>query len=257
MQLVYIAEPKFNGRTSVKRPQNDAFRPQLPETLPLQSHANEEELRQLIEKYSPQLIPERRTKLLECAARRTAHYHLVLEDLTDPHNISAIIRSCEVFGLLHVHIIEEVQSYSVSPSILRGSLKWMHIHTYKNRLTCMQTLRNQGFRIAVASTHAQQTFAELDLKPKTAFYMGSELVGNHPDTVQGADVLFKIPQYGLTESLNVSVCAGVMLAQLDNYMTQQDRNKFCLQGSELLALQATYLMRSATDIPLSQCLDRH
>ena len=98
-------------------------------------------------------VTERRRELLTGVVnRRTRHFCMVLEDLFDPHNISAVIRTAEVFGLQDVHVIEEDNAYSVNKSILKGSYKWMSIYLYKKRMLCMEKLRAKGYRIAVAST---------------------------------------------------------------------------------------------------------
>ncbi|MCL2260531.1 MAG: RNA methyltransferase [Fibromonadales bacterium] len=189
----------------------------------------------MLQKFSD--LTERRQMLFEkAAALRTKHFCLVLEDFFDPHNISAVIRTSEVFGLQNVHIIEEDNSYKVNKAILKGSLKWMNAFVYSKRATAMSELKKQGYKIAVASTHASKQLPELDLSKPTAFYMGAELRGNHPDTLAQADEHFILPQYGLTESLNVSVAAGVLLTHLDIYMQSQGRQKFCLTESEQEAL---------------------
>ena len=98
-------------------------------------------------------VTERRRELLTSVVnRRTRHFCMVLEDLFDPHNISAVIRTAEVFGLQDVHVIEEDNAYSVNKSILKGSYKWMSIYLYKKRMLCMEKLRARGYKIAVAST---------------------------------------------------------------------------------------------------------
>ncbi|MDR2554485.1 MAG: RNA methyltransferase [Fibromonadaceae bacterium] len=182
-------------------------------------------------------LTERRQQLFErAAALRTKHFCLVLEDFYDPHNISAVIRTSEVFGLQNVHIIEEDNTYRVNKAILKGSLKWLNAFIYSKRKTAMDELKKQGYRIAVASTHANKTLKELDLSKPTAFYLGAEFRGNHKDTLEQADEHFILPQYGLTESLNVSVAAGVLLAHLDMYMQEQGREKFSLPKSEQDAL---------------------
>jgi len=170
------------------------------------------------------------------AALRTKHFCLVLEDFFDPHNISAVIRTSEVFGLQNVHIIEEDNVYRVNKAILKGSLKWLNAFVYGKRTTALNELKEQGYKIAAASTHASKLLPELDLSKPTAFYLGAELRGNHPDTLGQADEHFVLPQYGLTESLNVSVAAGVLLAYLDIYMQKQGREKFSLSKSEQDAL---------------------
>lgn len=172
----------------------------------------------------------------KAAALRTKHFCLVLEDFFDPHNISAVIRTSEVFGLQNVHIIEEDNTYKANKAILKGSLKWLNIFTYGKRAMALSELKKQGYKIAVASTHASKTLPELDLSKPTAFYLGAEFRGNHPDTLEQADEHFILPQYGMTESLNVSVAAGVLLTHLDIYMQNHGREKFSLSKEEQEAL---------------------
>jgi tRNA (guanosine-2'-O-)-methyltransferase len=182
-------------------------------------------------------LTEHRQQLFEAAAAlRTKHFCLVLEDFFDPHNISAVIRTSEVFGLQNVHIIEEDNSYKINKAILKGSLKWLNAFIYSKRSTALTELKKQGYKIAVASTRVNKNFAELDLSRPTAFYLGAEFRGNHPHTLEQADEHFILPQYGLTESLNVSVAAGVLLAHLDIYMKSKGKKKFCLPREEQDAL---------------------
>jgi len=182
-------------------------------------------------------LTQRRQQLFEqAAANRTKHFCLVLEDFYDPHNISAVIRTSEVFGLQNVHIIEEDNSYRINKAILKGSIKWLNVHIYNKRTNAMSELKKQGYKIAVASTHASKPLLELDLSKPTAFYLGAEFRGNHQDTLEQADEHFILPQYGLTESLNVSVAAGVLLTYLSVYMQSKGRENFTLSKEEQEAL---------------------
>lgn len=188
-------------------------------------------------------------KLDAALAQRTRHFSLVLEDLYDPHNISAIIRSSEVFGLQDVHIIEEVNPYRINRSILKGAFKWMSIFRYKQRGHCLKKLREQGYQIAVASTNTSRPFSEINLSRPTAFYMGAELAGNHPDTLAAADVHFMLPQYGITESLNVSVAAGVLLTRLDEWMEREGgRSRWALSPEQHSELRREWFERQVFGI---------
>jgi tRNA (guanosine-2'-O-)-methyltransferase len=182
------------------------------------------------------LTEHRQQLFAKTAALRTKHFCLVLEDFFDPHNISAVIRTSEVYGLQNVHIIETDNPYKVNKAILKGSLKWLNVFLYKKRESCMENLKNKGYVIAVANTHAAKTVLDLDLSKPTAFYLGAELRGNHPDTVKYADCNFILPQYGFTESLNVSVAAGVLLTYLNMYMQSIGRENFSLPKEEQEAL---------------------
>ena len=183
-------------------------------------------------------VTERRRELLTSVVdRRTRHFCMVLEDLFDPHNISAVIRTAEVFGLQDVHIIEEDNAYSVNKSILKGSYKWMSLYLYKKRMLCMEKLRAKGYKIAVASTNTTNSVLDLDLSQPTAFYLGSEFHGNHPDTLAHADYEFK-----------VSVAGGVLMTYLDVFMQKEGREKFLLKKEERDALLWDWLDRHVNGI---------
>jgi tRNA (guanosine-2'-O-)-methyltransferase len=199
-------------------------------------------------KYGFKLTEARRALLQGVVARRTRHFTLVLEDLKDPHNISAVIRTCDVFGFQDVHVINEVNPYRVTRSVLKGSYKWLDIFCHARRSACLQGLRGMGYRIAVASTAAETSLYDLDLSQPTAFYLGSETMGNHPDTLAHADIRFRIPQHGLTESMNVSVCAGVIVATLDHFLREQGRERYALSTEDQAALLATFYERSAVGV---------
>jgi tRNA (guanosine-2'-O-)-methyltransferase len=206
------------------------------------------EVARALETYGRKLTPERRALLRGLADRRTRHFTLVMEDLKDPHNISAVIRTSEVFGLQDVHVINEVNPYRITRSVLKGSYKWLDIHCHNRRRECFESLKAKGYRIAVASTNHSESLFDLDLSIPTAFYLGSETMGNHPDTLAAADVRFRIPQQGLTESLNVSVCAGVIIATLDRFLREEGREKYALAPEEKAALLATFYERSAVGV---------
>lgn len=181
---------------------------------------------------SPRLTDHRKDWMERVLNNRTRHFTMVLEDLFDPHNISAVIRTAEVFGLQDIHVIEEINPYKINKSILKGSFKWMSIYIYQQRQKCFETLKEKGYRIAVASTNTTNTIQSLDLSIPTAFYLGAEFKGNHPDTLAKADVEFILPQYGVTESMNVSVAGGVLMAYMDFWMQKVGRETVALSGPE-------------------------
>jgi tRNA (guanosine-2'-O-)-methyltransferase len=175
----------------------------------------------------------RLTKMREIAKLRTRKYTFVLEDLNDPHNISAVLRSCECFGLQELHVIEELRPFRVSRPIVKGADQWIDIIRWTSRQACLDHLRERGFTIALASSRAEKSFHTCDLDRPLAIYMGTEFAGNSQHAYQNADMVFKLPQHGFTESLNVSVCAGMMIAHLDRHMDLAGREKFTLSDSEV------------------------
>ncbi len=214
------------------------------------------EMQAKIEALLPRITEHRRDLLFKVVQNRTRHFCMVLEDLFDPHNISAVIRTAEVFGLEDVHVIEEVNPYKINKSILKGSIKWMDIYLYKKRKACLEHLRKKGYRIAVASTNTENSVLDLDLSKPTAFYLGSEFTGNHPDTLAAADAEFKLPQYGITESMNVSVAGGVLMCYLDHFMQKKGRGAYTLSPEERDALLLEWLGRHLNDESASSSVKR-
>lgn len=183
---------------------------------------------------------ERLAKMRTVAASRTRHYTFVLEDFNDPHNISAVMRTCECFGIQDVHVIEEVRKFRASYSILRGAGQWLTLHRWSTRQECLEHLRKEGYRIAVASSKASTSFHQADMAPKTAIYMGTEFFGPSGHILENSDLVFRIPQHGFTESLNVSVCAGMLVFHLDQHMESNGRGNFVLSPSQQEDLVATW-----------------
>lgn len=120
----------------------------------------------------------------------------------------------------------------------------------------MEHLRKKGYRIAVASTNTNNSVLDLDLSQPTAFYLGSEFTGNHPDTLAAADCEFKLPQYGITESMNVSVAGGVLMCYLDHFMQQKGRQNFTLSPKERDELLLEWLERHLNDESASSSITR-
>jgi tRNA (guanosine-2'-O-)-methyltransferase len=150
---------------------------------------------------------------------RTKHITVALEDIYQSQNASAVLRSCDCFGIQDVHIIENRYEYSVNPDVALGSTKWLNLIKYNlkenNTLECFQSLRDKGYRIVATSPHRDDILLdELDLTEKTALVFGTELEGLTDTAIEHADAFVKIPMHGFTESLNISVSAAVTLHHL-------------------------------------------
>ena len=151
------------------------------------------EERESMESLLARVTDRRRELLTSVVDRRTRHFCMVLEDLFDPHNISAVIRTAEVFGLQDVHIIEEDNAYSVNKSILKGSYKWMSLYLYKKRMLCMEKLRAKGYKIAVASTNTTNSVLDLDLSHYEQAADASRFVYLSADIHDAVHTLYKCP----------------------------------------------------------------
>ena len=178
-------------------------------------------------KYLASFLTEKRLEILKnVLSNRTKYVTVVLEDIFQPHNASAVLRTCDCFGVQDVHIIENKNKYSVNPKVAMGSAKWLNLNKYtkneNNTLETIHKLKSQGYRIVATSPHTNDVnINDFDLtKGKSAFIFGTELTGISDIVKENADEFVKIPMYGFTESFNISVCAALLL----NTITDKLRN---------------------------------
>jgi tRNA (guanosine-2'-O-)-methyltransferase len=157
--------------------------------------------------------PERLEKLTTVLSQRQKGLTVVLENVWDPHNVSAILRTADSVGLLDVYLIYNTNAFPrLGKKSSGGSLKWMNLHPYREVAHCYQDLRAAGFRIM--ATHlgsASEDLYAMDFSRNTALVFGNEHEGVSPEALAGADGNFAIPQTGFVQSLNVSVAAAVSL----------------------------------------------
>lgn len=161
----------------------------------------------------------RRKKFEQNLLLRTRHLTIVLEDIYQPHNASAVLRTCECFGIQDVHIIENRNKYEVNPDVVLGASKWLTLKTYNehehNTAACLKNLKSQGYRLVATTPHKNDHTPEsLPLDSKTALIFGTELAGLTPEALALADDYIRIPMVGFTESLNISVSAAIFLHTL-------------------------------------------
>lgn len=147
---------------------------------------------------------------------RTKYIAVVLEDIFQPQNASAVLRTCDCFGVQDVHVIENNNTYEVNPDVALGSSKWLNLIKYNNEenntLSAYKALKNEGYRIVATTPHKNDILLdELELDKKTAFVFGTELNGLSQEAIDNADAYVKIPMYGFTESFNISVSASIIL----------------------------------------------
>jgi len=163
--------------------------------------------------YLQTYLTERRRGLFKkVLAQRTRHFTVVTEDVYQLHNTSAVMRSCDVFGIQDLHVVEEELGHRIDKEIAMGAQKWVSCHRHDSIINCMNTLREQGYQIVATTPHTDsQVLHEFDVTPKSAFFFGKENDGLSDIVLQEADSHLKIPMYGFTESLNISVSAAIVL----------------------------------------------
>ena len=158
---------------------------------------------------------------------RTRHVSLVLDDIYNPQNISAILRSADCFGIQDVHIIENDHNFSVSKRVVKGANKWLSVFQYRdyrdNTAPCLDRLKDRGYKIAATTLHTDAVFPkDLPLNEPIAVVLGAEKDGVSQTTLDKADYHLKIPMYGFTESFNVSVASALILQTLRERLTQSE-----------------------------------
>ncbi|MFT4697496.1 MAG: tRNA (guanosine-2'-O-)-methyltransferase [Flavobacteriaceae bacterium] len=137
---------------------------------------------------------------------------MVIEDVYQLHNTSAVMRSCDIFGIQDLHVIEEMQVKDIDREIAMGAQKWVDINRHKSTVECMKTLKDEGYQIIATSPHNDSTLMhDFDVSNKSAFFFGTEKDGLSNEVLSQADGFLKIPMYGFTESLNLSVSAAIIL----------------------------------------------
>lgn len=172
--------------------------------------------KELIAHLSTFVSENRKNKFKAVIQNRTRHITIALEDIYQPHNASAVLRSCDCFGIQDVHVIENRNAYTINPDIALGSSKWLNLMRYNkeqdNTADCIRQLKKKGYRIIATTPHEKDcTIEELDITSKLCLFFGTELKGISDTVREQADGFVKIPMYGFTESFNISVSAALCL----------------------------------------------
>lgn len=169
------------------------------------------------------LTENRRQRFDKVLEERTKHFTVATEDVYQLHNTSAVIRSCDVFGIQEVHIVEERNSKRIDREIAMGAQKWVDLNRFHSVKTCIQDLKQKGYQIVATSPHANNCLLhEFDVTKKSCFFFGRETEGLSQEVIDQADTFLKIPMYGFTESLNISVSAAIVLQHVTTKLKQTD-----------------------------------
>lgn len=160
------------------------------------------------------------------AAQRTRHLTVVMENIYQEHNASAVLRSCDCFGLQELHVIEKDNEYKIQRDIALGAGRWVDMFTYDNgpdvTKDCIEDLRAQGYKIVATTPHTDRTIHDLDLSQPVALVFGTERRGISDEVKALSDEFVKIPMYGFTESFNISVSVAIILNTLRARLEQSD-----------------------------------
>ncbi|MDR9416919.1 MAG: RNA methyltransferase [Gracilimonas sp.] len=167
-------------------------------------------------------------KIRETVQERTRHISVVVEDIYQPHNASAVLRSCDGFGIQDVHIIENKNEFEASSQVTIGADQWLSLYRYNahkkdNTASCFTSLKESGYQVIATSPHKNDiNLNDLDITQKTALVFGSEIDGISDKATEMADGFLKIPMYGFSESFNISVSAAICLYNITRRLRNSD-----------------------------------
>ncbi|MDB4584645.1 RNA methyltransferase [Draconibacterium sp.] len=174
----------------------------------------------LLQYMSKYITPERLNLFNNIIRTRTKYITVVLEDIYQSQNASAVLRSCDCFGIQDVHIIENRNEFKLDTEVSLGSSKWLTLNKYNqtsnNSMAAIKHLKKKGYRIVATTPHTKDLILpDYDIEAgKTALVFGSELPGISDIVRNEADQFLKIPMFGFTESFNISVSAAIVLHHL-------------------------------------------
>ncbi len=194
------------------------------------------------------LTEERKQRFLKVLQQRTKHITVAVEDVYQLHNTSAIIRSCDVFGVQDVHVIEDRFGKRLDKNIAMGAEQWVDVYRYQTTADCISRLKMDGYQIIATTPHNDSTllpnFFPLE---KSALFFGTEKEGLSEEVMQQADGLLKIPMVGFSESLNVSVSAAIIIQQLAQKVRDSDLN-WHLTDIEVFEKRLDWTKKSIKDV---------
>ncbi|AFL79759.1 rRNA methylase [Aequorivita sublithincola DSM 14238] len=180
---------------------------------------------ELLDHLQTYLTEHRNTRFQKVLSERTRHFTVVTEDVYQLHNTSAVMRTCDVFGIQDLHVVEEKVSKRIDKEIAMGAQKWVDFKRYHSIKECISNLKSSGYQIIATTPHENSTMLhEFDVSKKSAFFFGKETDGLSDTVMNAADGFLKIPMYGFTESLNISVSAAIILQSVVSKMKQSNVN---------------------------------
>jgi tRNA (guanosine-2'-O-)-methyltransferase len=197
--------------------------------------------------------PERRARMDVVLSERTRYITVAVEDIYQPHNASAVLRTCDAFGIQDVHIIENRNQYRINPGVELGTAQWLTLHRYRdgdtNTEKAVADLRRNGYRIVATSPHTdQQSLEGINLSSgPLALLFGNEMDGLSDTALSLADEYLAIPMVGFVESFNISVSAAIVLYELTG-MLRRSKVAYHLSVGERDKLRLEWLRRSISRV---------
>lgn len=194
------------------------------------------------------ILADRQARMRDVASKRTRSITIVLDEIRNVHNISAIIRTADAFGVLDVHLL--YKEFDSSKGVTQGAERWLKIHKHESAEELIIELKNQGFKIVILAPkdniqtgNQSVPIFSLPFSEKLALVFGNEKHGVGEAFQKAADYSAYIPMFGFVESLNVSVACAISLFCSGMSGAKDERQVTCIDSAEQEALYASWLLK--------------
>ncbi len=207
--------------------------------------SNKKELLHYLEDF---ITEKRRAGFKNVLQNRTHHFTIAIEDVFQLHNTSAVMRSCEVFGIQDLHVIEQKFGKEIDKEIAMGAQKWVDVYRHASSQNCIDELKAKGYQIIATTPHNDSCLLQdFDIAKPSAIFFGTEKLGLSETVLSQADGCLKIPMVGFTESLNISVSAAIIIQDITARLRRSTIN-WQLSETEKLNKQLEWTRKSIKDI---------
>ncbi len=194
------------------------------------------------------LTESRKQRFSKVLANRTNFLTVAIEDVFQLHNTSAVLRSCDAFGIQTLHVVEDRFDQRLDKNIAMGAEQWVDVERYATSSDCINTLKESGYEIVATTPHgAPSTLESFEINSKTAVFFGTEKEGLSEEVLQKADKCLKVPMQGFTESLNISVCAAIVIRELTSKL-RESKFDWRLTDIEILEKRLDWTKKSIKDV---------
>lgn len=194
------------------------------------------------------LTDSRKEKFLKILENRTNHFTIAMEDVYQLHNTSAVMRSCEVFGIQELNVVEQKFGKRIDTEIAMGAQKWVDINRFSSMQNCIDNIREKGYQIIATTPHNDSCLLhDFDISKRSAIFFGTEKQGLSQEVIDQADGFLKIPMVGFTESLNISVSAAIIIQDITSRLRQSSID-WRLKDEEIVAKRLAWAKNSIKDI---------
>ncbi|PIE06341.1 MAG: hypothetical protein CSA75_00060 [Sorangium cellulosum] len=163
----------------------------------------------VLEEYATQ---RRRERLQEVFRNRLGSVTVVMDEISDPHNGAALVRTCEAFGVGIIHLIAQGSQFLAHAGVARGTHKWVEVKSHDSVVACVGALKAEGMTLVGAHPSGDMVAADLNTIDRVAIVLGNEHAGIESSLYEACDHAVRVPMRGFAESLNVSVSGAILLA---------------------------------------------